>query len=282
MQRLDTFIDDATHLPPAPAILPKLMVLLNEEDVDADEVTQLVALDPALSASVLRLCNSAAFGGKREVDNLPEATTRLGFKQVYKLVTIICGSRALGTEQSGYGLNSGELWQHSVTSAVASQMVARDLGLDENVAFTASLMHDLGKIVLTGFFDKIYMQVMEELQTETRPFVEVENKLLGVNHAEIGGRLLNRWEFPSNLVEAVTFHHNPCESKDNEDLASLVHVGNLIAHCLGHAYGHNSMASEANEECFKTLGIRGSSINEYIAKVSDEFETIQEFCNVNN
>ena len=78
------------------------------------------------------------------MDNLPEATTRLGFKQVYKLVTIICGSRALGNEQTGYGLGTGELWQHSVTSAVAAQLVARDLDLDENVAFTAACRkHDL-------------------------------------------------------------------------------------------------------------------------------------------
>ncbi len=280
MQRLDTFIEDATHLPPAPVVLPRLMVLLNKEDVDADEVTRLVALDPALVASVLRLCNSASFGGSRQVDNLPEATTRLGFKQLYKLVTIICGAKTLGNEQTGYGLNNGELWQHSVTSAVASQLVARDLGMYENVAFTATLMHDLGKIVLTGFFDKIYMQLLEELQEETLPFVEVEKKLLGVNHAEMGGRLLDRWEFPKNLVNAVWYHHNPAEAKENKELASMVHVGNLIAHCLGHAYGHNSMASEASEDSFKELGLRASSINDYIAQVSDEFETIQEFCNV--
>jgi len=103
MQELDDFIDQAKYLPPAPRILPQLMTLLGKPDIDSDQVIRLITYDPALTANVLQLCNSAYIGAATPAEDLQEAITRLGFRPIYQLVAAISGARALCPAQRGYG-----------------------------------------------------------------------------------------------------------------------------------------------------------------------------------
>ena len=149
MQELDDYINKVKNLPPAPRILPELLGLLRKENVDSSRVVQLISFDPAITASVLRLCNSALFAGASPATDLSEAVQRLGFRQIYTLVAAVSGARALTPAQKGYGISAGELWKHSVTTAVASQLIARSQDEpDEGLVFTAALLHDVGKIIL--------------------------------------------------------------------------------------------------------------------------------------
>src|SRR5580704_9025830 len=149
MQAIDDYITNLRHLPPAPRVVPELMRLLNQPDVESSKVVKMISYDPALTANVLRICNSAYFGAASPTSDLQEAVTRLGFQQVYQLVAAATGARMLGAAQPGYGLNQGELWKHSVAVAVTAQLMAKKLGDDDNLAFTAALLHDLGKIILS-------------------------------------------------------------------------------------------------------------------------------------
>ena len=99
MQELDDYIDKVKSLPPAPRILPELLTLLRQDDVDSDRVVKLIAFDPAITAAVLRLCNSAYFAGASPASDLQEAVTRLGFKQVYQLVAAVTGSKSRATSR---------------------------------------------------------------------------------------------------------------------------------------------------------------------------------------
>lgn len=101
------------------------------------------------------------------------------------------------------------MWKHSVTSAVAAQVVARRIEEDESLVFTAAPLHDIGKIVLAEALELIYYRLVDDALKEQSAMIEKEKKLLGVQHAEIGGRLLSRWNFPPNLVGAVWHHHRP-------------------------------------------------------------------------
>ena len=95
MQELDDYINKVKTLPPAPRILPELLSLLRKDDVDSSRIVQLISFDPAITASVLRLCNSAYFAGSTPADDLQEAVTRLGFQQVFQLVAAVSGARML-------------------------------------------------------------------------------------------------------------------------------------------------------------------------------------------
>jgi putative nucleotidyltransferase with HDIG domain len=275
MQELDDYLNRVKHLPPAPRVLPELLGLLGHEDVDTERVVTLIAYDPSITAAVLQLCNSAFYAPAVPIGELSQALTWLGFRQVYQLVAGVIGARTLGQAQAGYGIAPGELWQHSVAAAVAAQIMARKLGDDESVVFTATLLHDLGKIVLSQALEHIYSRLVEETETHQRSLIESEKTLLGVEHAEIGGRLLTRWKFPEAIVNAVWYHHQPKAAAPHERLAAYVYLGNLISHFLGHSYGHQSLALRGRADALELLELSPEALPHYM------IETVEQLALVN-
>ena len=255
MQTLDNYIRKIRTLPPAPRVLSQLLALLDQVDLHACQIVELIALDPALTAKVLQHCNNAASGLGRPISGLDEAVTQVGFNTIYRLVAMVIGEGLLSSEQQGYGIAAGELWEHSVTTAIAARVIARKLDGAENLAFTAALLHDIGKLVLGSFLEGCRQSVLQETGPAGRSFLEAEKVILGVNHAEIGGRLLAQWNFPGNLVSAVWHHHNPAQAHPDEQLAAYVHLGDIIAHCLGQAQGHQSFALHPRVEALQILEI---------------------------
>jgi putative nucleotidyltransferase with HDIG domain len=259
MQTLDNYINEIKTLPPAPRVLSQLLVLLNDTRAHASRIVELIAFDPALTAKVLQRCNNAASG--RSVSDLDEAVKQVGFNAIYRLVGIVIGEGLLGSEQQGYGIGRGELWEHSVTTALAARVIARKLGGEENLAFTAGLLHDIGKLVLGSFLEGSRQLVLKETGPSGHSFLEAEKAILGVEHAEIGGRVLARWNFPEDLVSAVWHHHNPVQARPYEQLAAYVHLGDIIAHCLGLAQGYESFAVRPQPEALEILEISPKEID---------------------
>ena len=281
MQELDDYINKVKTLPPAPRILPELLSLLRQDDVDSGRIVQLISLDPAITASVLRLCNSAFFAGASPADDVQEAVTRLGFQQVYQLVAAVSGARMLAPAQKGYGINTGELWQHSVTAAVAAQIIARNNGDDDSLVFTATLLHDLGKIVLAEALEHIYTKLVEESQSQQAALIETEKRLLGVQHAEIGGRLLSRWNFPSSIVSAVWFHHQPTAAGNDQKLAAYVYLGNMISYFMGFGYGHHAFALRGRAEALDILNLKPEAMPDFMIQTFDKLQMVDALVKVN-
>ncbi len=277
MQELDDYISKVKTLPPAPRILPELLTLLRRDDVDSGRIVQLISFDPAITASVLRLCNSAYFASAMPADDLQEAVTRLGFKQVYQLVAAVSGGRLLGPPQKGYGINSGELWQHSVTAAVAAEIVARSRGDDDSVVFTATLLHDIGKIILAEALEHIYVKLVEDSQSQQAALIETEKRLLGVQHAEIGGRLLARWNFPPALVQAVQFHHEPgtADGDQAKKLSAYVYLGNMIAYFMGFGYGHHAFAVRGRADALDVLDLKPTDLPEFMIQAFEKLQMVE-------
>lgn len=275
MRELDDYLSKVKNLPPAPRILPELLLLLQEEDVDASRVVSLIGYDPGLTANVLQLCNSAYFGLATPAEDLQEAVTQLGFNQVFQLVAAVIGARNLAPPQKGYGIDRGELWRHSVTSAVAAQLVAQEQGGPDTIVYTAALLHDIGKIILSDALEYVYGRLMTEIQENQQPLVDAEKQLLGVHHAEIGGRLLARWHLPENIVSAVTFHHDPNGAGPQAPLASYVYLGNMLAHFMGVGYGHQAFAMRGRREALENLGLTADDLPRFMIATFEKMAFIE-------
>lgn len=280
MNELDEYINKVKHLPPAPRVLPQLLTLLNQPDIDSGRVVNLITFDPSLTASVLQVCNSAFYAGSAATTDLQEAVTRLGFRELFRLVAAVSGSRALTPAQKGYGIDEGELWKHCVTTAVAAQLIARDLGDDENLVFTAALLHDIGKIILSQALEHNYTKLLDEVSKQQQSMLEAEKKVLGVQHAEIGGRLLARWKFPANLVAAVWFHHQPAAAAPHQRLAAHIYLGNMIAYFMGHGYGHAAFALRGRAEALDILKLTSDSLPGYMIRTHENFEAVEALINI--
>jgi putative nucleotidyltransferase with HDIG domain len=228
LDRIDGYIAQADHLPPAPVALTQLLTLLREPNTDSNEIINVLVYDPSLTATVLKLSNSAFFAGSEPVKDLGQAVVRLGFAQIYQLVAVVCWTQSLAPARSddAYGLH---LWTHSVASAIAAEILARDFGEELPVAFTAGLLHDIGKVVLADALGSKYVELSEDFDSQQPYPVQTEKELLGVEHCEVGGRLLARWKFPAPIVAAVWNHHNPAKAKPHQKLAALIYWGDMIA-----------------------------------------------------
>jgi putative nucleotidyltransferase with HDIG domain len=193
------------NLPTIPTVLTKILALADGEHASGRELVDVIEHDQALTAKLLRLSNSAFFGQSRKVSTIPRAVVLLGFSTVRNL--------ALGVkvwESLGAGVSRDrqtELWAHAVAVAVAAKQLATRLRAGSpDEAFTAGLLHDVGRLVMA-------MRLREEYWTavggsgETQAVEALENATFGVDHAQVGAWLLEAWNLPAALVDAVRDHH---------------------------------------------------------------------------
>jgi len=268
MQILDDYINKVKSLPPAPRILAELLTLLNDAETDAERIVDLITFDPGLTAKLLQRCNSAAAGLAEPVYDPRQAVSLMGFNAIYRMVATVVGEGILGSPQRGYGISSGELWQHCATAGLAAKVIADKLGAETELVFTAALLHDIGKIVLNGFLEGAYEPALKLTGVSGQSFLEAEKSILGVEHAEIGGRLLARWNFPETLVKAVWHHHDPARACPHQQLAGYVYLADLIAHCLGQGQGYQSFAIRGRPEVLEMLEISPKEIEDFVIQTA--------------
>ncbi len=208
-------------------MLTKLLPKLADVDAHFDDVVDIIALDPGLTAELLRICNSAFFGQSEPIVNVQDAVARVGYQSVYLLVAMINGANSF-PQPSPRGIDVGRLWAHSVTTAFSSKYIAESVHQDGNLLFTAGLLHDVGKIVLAqaqpGALNGELYGPSEDAG------LKHEKALFGCTHAEVGTALLKRWGLPQKLITAVSHHHEPNGVNGLEPLAACVELGDLFSH----------------------------------------------------
>ena len=228
--RLVQYVDGIQNLPPAPTLMVKLLGFFRDPDRDIDQIVELIRQDPALAAEVLKNCNSALHGGDQHVSDLCEAMMRIGCYEVYRSVLVMLGSRAMSVPEAEAGINVTLLWKHSLTTAVAAGILARELGEPEGELFTAGLLHDVGKIVLATNEKGKYAYLAQRAGGRGSSLVGAERGFLGFDHAEIGAHLLTLWGLPANVVVAIHNHHALGAPEPFERIAAIVFLAKEMAH----------------------------------------------------
>jgi putative nucleotidyltransferase with HDIG domain len=222
-------LDKVEVLPPSPSLLPRLLPALMDVDANFDEVVEMIALDPALTAKLLQICNSAFFGATEPVTNVRDAVSQAGYQAIYLLAAMISSGDCFQMPASA-SLDGKRLWKHSVTAAYGAKFAAESAGAESGLLFTAGLLHDIGKVVLIRAHGEEYgLLRLRALQTGASP-LQAEIKRYDYSHAEVGACLLGRWQLPAPLVAAVRFHHNPSGAGESQRLAACVCLGNYLAH----------------------------------------------------
>jgi putative nucleotidyltransferase with HDIG domain len=228
MEVIDKLLADTKDLPASPQVLPKLLELLRNDNATLEEVGGLIALEPAITAKLLQYCNSAYFRGAEPVSNVPEAIGRVGFQTIYVLVTIVTGGNLMALP-AGSGLDIARLWQHSLTSAFATKIVAEYKDGDANMLFTAGLLHDMGRVVLARAKGPEYARLIKQAANSGTPLLDAEIKTFGFSHADVGARLMEKWRLPEQLVKTVRYHHTPSNANGATRNAACICVGNTLA-----------------------------------------------------
>jgi len=264
---IDQFLERLDYLPPVPRNLAALTRLLNQTDVEVHQVVEIVQYDPALTAEVLRRCNSAYFGSAEPAADVQEAIMRLGFNEIFQLLMILSVSGLMSREQNGRPLSVRELWRHSVTAALAGKVIATAHRENPSLVFTACILHDLGKIFFTRELENEYHSVLELSRSNQSTLLTAERTCLNFDHSELGGRLLELWRFPPELIYTTRFHHAPASAPpEHRRLAAYVHLADLLANFMGYGCGQSVLALGERDVAMELAGTNSEAIAGYLVQ----------------
>jgi putative nucleotidyltransferase with HDIG domain len=269
------YLDGVTSLPPAPTLVTELLTLFREPDRDVDQVVQLISYEPSLTAQILRTCNSVCFAGEQPPGDIFEAVSRVGFYQVYCLVVSLFGAKTKAMEGADKGVNVDDLWRHSVAVAVSAAVVADEGGQTRAVAFTAGLLHDIGKLVLASAERERYACLVQRAKDEGILLSALERSALMIDHAELGGELMQRWNLPPEIVAAVRHHHDFEAAPSHEQLTAAVQVGDVIAYQIFAEDLANTDVLAPSFAALDILGISAADFPRLQAKAEAELEKVK-------
>jgi len=278
-EKLSHIMTQVKSFPGMPATAARLMPLLQNPDASASKIEDILKYDPGLTANILKLTNSAYFGLPSRVSSVRQAIMLLGWKRLLQLVMTMCMSALMKKPVPGYDLPRGELWRHSVAVSVAADLLVKSLSIsDADEVFTAALLHDIGKLVL-GDYVQEDLEKIEGMVSKGISFEVAEYVVLGTNHAAIGARILQNWSLPRELVNAVSWHHDP-ESCDHYCLLSdVVHVANIVGRRVGFGKGRNGQVLEPSLEVAERLGINQNHIDTLAEQTLQEVGRLTEILN---
>lgn len=227
---LDALVERVTELQPLPNVARKVMEIADSKSFSANELAAILSSDQALTAKLLRLANSAYYGYSRRIATVRDAVVLLGYREV-KSIAMAASIMDLFAARLRGPFNLDLFWGHSVAVAVVCEALAKETGLAvAEEAFTAGVMHDIGKLVLNQYMPQEYAGVVQMALGQGMPVHQAEQRMLGFTHADVGGRLADRWKFPTTLVAAIGDHHAAGASADSAAITYIVVKANQLCH----------------------------------------------------
>jgi putative nucleotidyltransferase with HDIG domain len=260
-------------IPSLPQFVVETLNKLDDPTSNAADVSNRLSKDEGLVVRVLRLANSAYYGLSRRITGVSEAISFLGFKTVKSIVLAASVYKFMDSAFSGYSLDRGQLWKHSQSVAASSRYLSEKLKVgDPEEAYVGGLMHDIGKIVLNDYVRFGYSIILRLVEEDNVPFCEAERQVLGFDHAQVGGLVMEQWNLPEAYTYITTYHHTPWDLPENvkefQNVVDIVHVGNAICIMLGVGIGADGMQYNISSDSMQRLGL-GDSIEEIMGEFVD-------------
>lgn len=275
---LHSIIASIDRLTPFPRIARRAFEIATDKDVSIDDLIDVVQYDQVITSKCLQLCNSSYFWIKEEVVSLRRAVVILGTLNIVKIILAHCIKIPEYTgAHDGYGLGEGELWRHSVSCAVLSGLLAGAAGLHGDATlFTAALLHDVGKLVLSPFAEEKASEI-EAMLKSGHSVIETEKALFEIDHAELGGMIAAGWNFPAILINSIREHHTSLEGNDKPGGDSWVRLTNLVAYvCEFHATCHHIGEVECSikPSILSRFGLKPEDIDRAIQVHQEEMQKL--------
>lgn len=281
MNDIGKIIKEIDRLEPIPRVANKIMSLADDPDCPMSELSELILYDQALTANLLRICNSAYFGLSGRIDSVHHAVVFLGLAQVTDLVLLAGSAANLKKEQKGYGLHEGELWRNSVSSALIARELAEKKGSKNNhLIFTAALLKDIGKVILSRYVSDSFETIHGLVSEQGFSFREAEKKVLGIDHAEVGAMVGEAWKFSARMVEIIRNHHLSEKTQDSDFETSIVHLADILCMMMGIGVGSDGLAYRFHRGVVERLGFTEKDMQEAMFGFGDKLQQVEELINI--
>ena len=286
--RVRQVVSNIRNLPTPPVVFHQIQKVLNDPKVSAAQVAAILAEDPAMSVKVLKMTNSAFYGLSREIESVKQAVVIIGMEAIRNLVlsaSVLDMFKGKANDQDF----QEKFWRHSLATAFCSRILTRRLRsrgiVDPDTAFSSGLLHDIGKIVLCCFLPTEYEKfAVERAKDRKSASFEIEERILGYTHAQIGSLLAVQWKLPTKLGESITFHHQPELPAVPEPICYMVHLANYIAKKTFYEGDDEDLIGHINPGALAFVGATDKDVAEITEHLREEYlksETFMSMIGIN-
>ncbi|EMY70134.1 HDOD domain-containing protein [Leptospira vanthielii] len=280
--KVDEILQDVNKLPAISSVVSKVLEKLQKPDVNIADLAQEISKDPAITANVIKLSNSAYYRASKPIRTVQEALMTLGIKTVKEIVLLTAAKGILSQDLNSYQLEAAQLWTSSLLVAELSSKIVqhKKLKIDKDLAFTSGLLCSVGKIVLAQFFSPVMMQIKADLKDNQEPFPMLEKKYFGYTHMEVSENLLKRWNFPQELTDVVANYLTPENSKNNPVLTSVVHIASILIVVSGIGIDIGGESVPISPFALSQTGVTEADIETYFVHIPDLQAGLADLLNV--
>ena len=277
MTNIDDIIHSIDSLTPIPPVAAQIMALAEDENSSMSDIADLVIHDPSITATLLKICNSAYFGLSRQIESVRDAITLLGLDQIVELILLNGTADSFKDEPDGYGLGEGELWHHAVLSAHVAKVLAENNGWASNkhLIFTAALLKDIGKIVMGRYVAFSYEKINILVHSKGYSFNEAEKEIIGMNHEELGARIGKKWRFGDKLIYMIRNHHLADETCRNDPETALVYLADIVCMMIGYGTSLDGLAYRFYGEVLDRMRLTEKDLYNVIFDAGEQRQKIE-------
>ena len=270
-------------LKPIPQVALKILRMMNEDLYEIDDLAEEIRKDQVISARTLQLCNSAMFSSRKKIETLEHAVIMLGQHLLLKFVISTSLNNFFSQCGMGYSLCKGGIYHHAIGTAIIAEKLADLTGkISPSLAYTAGLLHDIGKVVLDQYIYADFPLFYRQLNEERKNLKEVEKNELGIDHTEVGGDLAHSWSLPESLVETIRYHHKPENTVQNTELVHIVYLADLLMSRFNPCFELERLNSEPLASRLETIGFSIENFPEIVDFIPvKSFEASTELAQIN-
>ncbi len=281
MKEIEKIIKEIDRLKPVSYIRDKIMEIISNPDSSLAELVGIVKYDQGMTANLLRICNSAYFGLAKKITSVKQAVAYLGIDKVASLAMMGNSADNFREAQAGYDLTEGELWRYSVSSALMAQDLAEKRNLNNiSLIFTSALLKDIGKVILNTYVKDSFEAINKAVQSKGITFIDAEKEVIGIDHAELGARVAEQWNFSPVMVNIIRNHHHPEKALPGDLSIPIVYMADCICMMMGMGVGSDGLAYRHYQDIVDRLHFSDIDIQKTIAGFSGKLEDIEELVSI--
>ncbi|MET0858257.1 MAG: HDOD domain-containing protein [Telluria sp.] len=269
---IDEVVSRLQDLPSLPVVVMELLTSVDQEDIDISVLARKLSHDQALTAKTLRLANSSTYGLQVKATTIQQAITFLGFQTTRNLITAAAITGCFADGKCA-GFNDKAFWRHSIATAACARVLARRMRFNQDYAFTAGLLHDIGRLVLVSTHPQRYADVIAWRAAHDCELPEAERAVLGIDHVAAGVALCEHWNFSDTMKLAIAHHHSP-EAPGAGFLAAIIHVANAIVHALDIAREDDDLVPPVSAVAWTALGLNEEAYLHVFRETELQFDEI--------
>ncbi len=261
---VESAISKVGEIATLPEVTVKIIQIVENPRSTARDLHEVIKNDPALSARLLKVVNSAFYGLPGQISSIDRAIVLLGLSAVKNIAIAASMTHLFNTGAAIDGFSGVELWRHSIAAGVAARLLTAAQGRPTvEESFLAGLIHDIGLLVQRQVYPREIAELVARRQADNRQFCELEREIIGADHQALGMALAGKWRFPRTLCTTIGYHHQPMElAPANRELPALVFLADTLACRAGIGFSLTGSEEEPSEEVLQVVGLSSEQVAE--------------------